>query len=945
MQEVARIAPGKRSRVQARYGGQTRGPTSGGTQEPDAPARLPELGIDASSGGTIPHRDRMEAAFGEDLGHLRAHTGTEAQAATGSLGATAFAYGNQIAFNEDTPGEETVAHEIAHTKQQAGGISLENGQGQPGDVHEREAESIAAKVGQGESVDGLLPPGGAPVTPGLQLEEDPNWCPAENDSLANDANMSYPQPTSPSGGGGSYPGADESLDRQGVAYFTDEQIQTGITGTKRALAELAGGSSEYDDRHHNLLVLEWEAHQRRLLLANELMPTTHGRSGPGGIVLFTDRAYTRSLLEGQIASGGIAAARDFVGKFERIATGEEKSAGPVDIGSFDASILSTLRQQLQALEDENTAFVAEFTEQSRKLAFGLLDESEVRVQAEMQRYGMSVDRKWGLAGAGYTRYPETNDMQAAAGKLLASQRKVKALQNARTDLGFKMSTSPDPNDLDDDLDADIDGGPTHRELGDGESALLAEADEEIAQAELEHAMLRTEIEAEFPALSAYQTQSELARVCQEHYGLMQVAWDLDGNLLNIAKTREAIRDGDLHPLRLEIVVDMMKQHMMVVPDSMRDRVLSEATPPEPSILEAIGIAILTFGLGLLAAIPTAGASLGVAAGVATATVAGLALEGYLVYDAIRDYKIAKAAAGTDPDKARALSQGDPSLFWLAVDIVAAGLGGGAALKTFRDLANARRASLTARSGGEFTDQLGEIKRLQLEAGLPDEVGDKLQRQVAKEHPDPHISGVATTSQGRQIPELAVARRNAYDSVAEDGGRWKVEYRVKTDDGQDIWLGDGIVSLDDTGVPVEYPHFNLDATTTGANQRAVHIYDDVVDGAGTGERLSFTRHAIDTLTKRYHARFGHPPEALKGTLAWSNKLNFQKEFHRLTAIDGLSPDAAAVEAVKRISFGRHRAAAGFGDFEVTIRGTEGVNIDGYGIQRVPKSISVVARRTQ
>ena len=143
-----------------------------------------------------------------------------------------------------------------------------------------------------------------------------------------------------------------------------------------------------------------------------------------------------------------------------------------------------------------------------------------------------------------------------------------------------------------------------------------------------------------------------------------------------------------------------------------------------------------------------------------------------------------------------------------------------------------------------------------------------------------------------------------------------------------------------------PHFVLDATD---GDKAIRIYNDLIkDEAGgvkgTGRRHPFTRYAIDTLVTRYTRRFKHAPDALEGSLAWSNKLNFQTEFYKLRMAD-MAPDQAAVEAVKKISFGKHRIAAGYSDFSVEIRGTEVVDLGTeMGKQRVPKKISVVARRS-
>jgi hypothetical protein len=65
---------------------------------------------------------------------------------------------------------------------------------------------------------------------------------------------------------------------------------------------------------------------------------------------------------------------------------------------------------------------------------------------------------------------------------------------------------------------------------------------------------------------------------------------------------------------------------------------------------------VTLGLAILAAAPTGGSSL--AAG---AAFAGLALDVYLVWDALDSHQTRRAASNTNIDKARSLSEQDPSL--------------------------------------------------------------------------------------------------------------------------------------------------------------------------------------------------------------------------------------------------------------------------------------------
>ncbi|MEM9494337.1 MAG: DUF4157 domain-containing protein [Myxococcota bacterium] len=75
------------------------------------------------SGGELPHRAQMETAFGADLSGVTAHVGQ--REALGSMGADGAAREDTVAFSEDSPSPEVVAHEVAHVMQarQFGGAS------------------------------------------------------------------------------------------------------------------------------------------------------------------------------------------------------------------------------------------------------------------------------------------------------------------------------------------------------------------------------------------------------------------------------------------------------------------------------------------------------------------------------------------------------------------------------------------------------------------------------------------------------------------------------------------------------------------------------------------------------------------------------------------------------------------------------------------------------
>jgi len=134
-------------------------------------------------GQAMPHLDKIQASFGNhDVGNVQAHVGGEAKEASESIGAEAYATGNNVAFKQ-APDVFTAAHEAAHVVQQQAGVQLSGGVGKAGDAYEQNADAVAAKVVAGESAESLL---GAPAAAskegagaGVQKEEATTPAPAE----------------------------------------------------------------------------------------------------------------------------------------------------------------------------------------------------------------------------------------------------------------------------------------------------------------------------------------------------------------------------------------------------------------------------------------------------------------------------------------------------------------------------------------------------------------------------------------------------------------------------------------------------------------------------------------------------------------------------------------------------------------------------------------------
>lgn len=108
------------------------------------------------SGSPLPHLATIQKAFGRhDVSSVRAHVGGEAAAASKSLGAQAYAFGNAVAF-ASAPDLHTAAHEAAHVVQQRAGVQLKDGAGAAGDAYERHADAVADRVVAGQSAESLL---------------------------------------------------------------------------------------------------------------------------------------------------------------------------------------------------------------------------------------------------------------------------------------------------------------------------------------------------------------------------------------------------------------------------------------------------------------------------------------------------------------------------------------------------------------------------------------------------------------------------------------------------------------------------------------------------------------------------------------------------------------------------------------------------------------------
>ncbi|HTJ46334.1 MAG TPA: DUF4157 domain-containing protein [Kofleriaceae bacterium] len=146
-------------------------------------------------------RARFEQSLGADLSRVRIHTAAESAVAAKAIGARAYATGHDIHFGEgqyaphDPFGVHLIAHEVAHTVQQAGGVHAKLEVSSPGDALEAEADraadamvaGVAAHVSGGPAIAARTPDAQPQAgTPG-KVKVVVNITPAAGDPIEFDA--------------------------------------------------------------------------------------------------------------------------------------------------------------------------------------------------------------------------------------------------------------------------------------------------------------------------------------------------------------------------------------------------------------------------------------------------------------------------------------------------------------------------------------------------------------------------------------------------------------------------------------------------------------------------------------------------------------------------------------------------------------------------------------
>jgi hypothetical protein len=290
---------------------------------------------------------------------------------------------------------------------------------------------------------------------------------------------------------------------------------------------------------------------------------------------------------------------------------------------------------------------------------------------------------------------------------------------------------------------------------DGASSMTPQATEAMQKYEHERRALDArwrQLEAVHPILVAYRIGNEdpsnLASTGGGDEAVRSALTVAVQKHANIIRTRSELDNG-LHPLTLAPVRELSMQRMGITAGSFDAGLLHDSIAAATAKgWQDYALMAVTIGAAVIAAIPSAGASL-----VAGAEIVSFAVAAYGAGHAIDEYSTQSALSNNALDRAKSMSLDEPSLFWLAAAIVAVPVSAVVAVKMFTKASALRRAVAAGQLEkgaptvvAELNAAKAELNAFGVEHGLGD-VGER----VAAEH-------LAASSQraekvAKQAPEV------------------------------------------------------------------------------------------------------------------------------------------------------------------------------------------------
>lgn len=586
-----------------------------------------------------------------------------------------------------------------------------------------------------------------------------------------------------------------------------------------------------------------------------------------------DPAVQRRDMESLIAEKSNDAPREFYDTVRLALDRQTPLAGvPDNQGDLEKArkTVESLRQVVEQLEKDIEKLVADFATEGRTVLGEILTESETRTKAEGIRYGLTANEveEWVNDPEGgrvhkefRTSYTIDNDSSqtkslAEAGRqLLARRTEIQPLQTKVNELTLQWNFAKPPIP---------------------KPAALQQAEDELRVAELKYDALVAELTGTFPVLGAFtKDKTDLTALQRLAAGPSQevaqfIGTQIAQRMTDISRVREQNKpDGDVNIYKLPKVIALTKGRKAMQPGAWQDAVIDRYAADVKSAAEIMNIALGLINLAMVLLAPvTGGVTLVAAAGISTAVAVAHAQE----------YMLEDAMAGTDLDKAKALSQTEPSLFWLAVDIVAAiadvGAAAGAAgklLSGFRRLApmvNELKAAKTAEEAAELTRALDQAATDVGGTKLASRIGKSIETEGVLKGASKEVAAVEAAGKAAVEAELKagveVATNSGHVHVTKRGKLFSchspcLEMRARHAEilAADSKLMDRLVELENKALALGE---NASPAEMKALGKSVAELDDVIVKATMKVRAERIAAWLPTLAERYPILAKYPLDA-------------------------------------------------------------------------------------
>jgi hypothetical protein len=425
-----------------------------------------------------------------------------------------------------------------------------------------------------------------------------------------------------------------------------------------------------------------------------------------GVTFTDDPAYVKSQLESYVDKNGL----DSLARFEsgdELYTTAPASPLPGLQGDPPASsdpdylrkVLKVVHEEIVTLRTHLSTFREDFQRRANDTLSLVLTDSERRINEQLEHYGVKIDKTTVLGVTVWTSF--------SGGSNDASKQLAKDAAALKAKLGPTVKAKEEHDTV-----VQTSGNWFYN------PGAVDAANEKFAAVMKDYNTARQALETAHPMTQAYnldparpETAANLDKLSSDSADdrAKGIGEELNTRLGNIAKIRTKAAEDKEYVWKLEKIIGLtrelpdVKGHQFLTNPGLQASVVIEkaAAVKVTEELITIGAGIVLFGLGLIAAAPTGGMSLAGATAVAAAGTAESLLQVAMAYRAYQAYDLEKAAAGTDYERAKALSQDAPELFWLALDMVGAALGvvGGvkSASTLFRRVAALREEALTAKA--------------------------------------------------------------------------------------------------------------------------------------------------------------------------------------------------------------------------------------------------------